>query len=228
MSKILIVDDETPIREVIRFALEVAEFQVLEAAHASEARSKIATGHPDLILLDLMLPGRSGLELAQELKQNIKTRTLPIIMLTAKTQERDKVAGLDIGADDYITKPFSPRELVARVKAVLRRTAPAGPDAEIECNNLRIDPASHRVTANGRALGLAPTEYRLLHFFMSHPDRAFDRSQILDMVWGDDVFVDERTVDVHIRRLRKLLEPTGHQKLIQTVRGVGYRFSAKL
>lgn len=227
MSKILIVDDEPPIREVIRFALEVAEFQVVEAAHASEARSKIASEHPDLILLDLMLPGRSGLELAQELKQNIKTRTLPIIMLTAKTQERDKVAGLDIGADDYITKPFSPRELVARIKAVLRRTAPVGEDAEIEFDSLRIDPASHRVTANGEGLGLAPTEYRLLHFFMSHPERAFDRSQILDAVWGDDVFVDERTVDVHIRRLRKLLEPTGHQKLIQTVRGVGYRFSAK-
>ena len=227
MSKILIVDDEPPIREVIRFALEVAEFQVLEAAHASEARNQIAAENPDLILLDLMLPGRSGLELARELKQNNKTREIPIIILTAKTQERDKVAGLDIGADDYITKPFSPRELVARIKAVMRRTTPTGPDVEIEVNGLLVDPASHRVTANGEGLGLAPTEYRLLHFFMSHPDRAFDRSQILDAVWGDDVFVDERTVDVHIRRLRKLLEPTKHQNLIQTVRGVGYRFSAK-
>ena len=228
MPRILIVDDEPSIREVIRFALEVADFQVLEAGHASEARSQIAAENPDLVLLDLMLPGRSGLELARELKQNNKTRTLPIIMLTAKTQERDKVAGLDIGADDYITKPFSPRELVARIKAVMRRTTPTGPDVEIEVNGLCIDPASHRVTANENGLSLAPTEYRLLHFFMSHPDRAFDRSQILDAVWGDDVFVDERTVDVHIRRLRKLLEPTGHQKLIQTVRGVGYRFSAKL
>lgn len=227
MPKILIVDDEPPIREVIRFALEVADFQVLEAGHASEARSQIIAENPDLILLDLMLPGRSGLELARELKQNNKTRALPIIMLTAKTQERDKVAGLDIGADDYITKPFSPRELVARIKAVLRRAAPASHEDEIEINSLCIDPASHRVTADGEVLGLAPTEYRLLHFFMSHPDRAFDRSQILDAVWGDDVFVDERTVDVHIRRLRKLLEPTEHQNLIQTVRGVGYRFSEK-
>ena len=228
MPRILIVDDEPSIREVIRFALEVADFQVLEAGHASEARSQIAAENPDLVLLDLMLPGRSGLELARELKQNNKTRTLPIIMLTAKTQERDKVAGLDIGADDYITKPFSPRELVARIKAVMRRATPTGPDVEIEVNGLCIDPAGHRVTANGEALGLAPTEYRLLHFFMSHPDRAFDRSQILDAVWGDDVFVDERTVDVHIRRLRKLLEPTEHQSLIQTVRGVGYRFSEKV
>jgi len=227
MFKILIVDDEPPIREVIRFALEAADFQVLEAGHASEARNLIIAENPDLILLDLMLPGRSGLELARQLKQNPKTRDLPIIMLTAKSQEQDKVAGLEIGADDYVTKPFSPKELLARIKAVLRRTMPVGPDALIEVNSLRINPSSHRVSVNGRALALAPTEYRLLHFFMSHPDRAFDRSRLLDAVWGDDVFVDERTVDVHIRRLRKLLEPTGHQNLIQTVRGVGYRFSAK-
>lgn len=227
MPKILIVDDEPPIREVIRFALEAANFQTLEAGHADEARNQILVENPDLILLDVMLPGRSGLELARQLKQNPKTRELPIIMLTARGEEQDKVSGLEIGADDYITKPFSPRELLARINAVLRRTTPIGPDARIEFDNLRIDPSSHRVTVNGKMLGLAPTEYRLLHFFMSHPDRAFDRPQLLDAVWGDDVFVDERTVDVHVRRLRKLLEPTGHQYLIQTVHGVGYRFSAK-
>jgi two-component system phosphate regulon response regulator PhoB len=227
MPKILIVDDEPPIREVIRFALEAAGFQTLEAGHADEARRQIIAENPDLILLDLMLPGRSGLELTRQLKQNPKTRDLPIIMLTAKSQEQDKVKGLDIGADDYITKPFSPQELLARIKAVLRRTMPSGPDALIEVAGLRLNPVSHRVTINGQVLGLAPTEFRLLHFFMSHPERAFDRSQLLDTVWGNDVFLDERTVDVHIRRLRQLLEPTGHQNLIQTVRGVGYRFSAK-
>ncbi len=227
MSKILIVDDEPAIREVIRFALESADLQVLEAGHASEARNLIIAENPDLLLLDLMLPGRSGLELARQLKQNPKTRKLPIIMLTAKSQEQDKIAGLEMGADDYITKPFSPKELLARIKAVLRRTLPVGPDALLEVNGLRINPSSHRVSVNGLALGLAPTEYRLLYFFMSHSDRVFDRSQLLDAAWGNDVFVDERTVDVHIRRLRKLLEPTGHHSLIQTVRGVGYRFSAK-
>lgn len=227
MSKILIIDDEPAIREVIRFALEAADFQALEAGHASEARNLIIAENPDLILLDLMLPGRSGLELARQLKQNPKTRDLPIIMLTAKSQEQDKIAGLEMGADDYITKPFSPKELLARIKAVLRRTLPVGEDALLEVNGLRINPSSHRVSINGQALGLAPTEYRLLYFFMSHPDRVFDRSQLLDAAWGNDVFVDERTVDVHIRRVRKLLEPTGHHNLIQTVRGVGYRFSAK-
>jgi two-component system phosphate regulon response regulator PhoB len=228
MPKILIVDDEPPIREVIRFALEAADYQALEAGHAEEARKQIIAENPDLILLDLMLPGKSGLELARQLKQNSKTRELPIIMLTARSQERDKVAGLEIGADDYITKPFSPRELLARIKAVLRRTTPVGSDAEIEVDGLRISPSSHRVTVHGKSLGLAPTEYRLLHFLLSHPERAFDRSQLLDEVWGYDALVDERTVDVHIRRLRKLLEPTGHQVLIQTVRGVGYRFSTRL
>lgn len=227
MLKILIVDDEPPIREVIRFALEAADFQALEAGHADEARKQIIAENPDLVLLDLMLPGRSGLELARQLKQNPKTRDLPIIMLTARSQEQDKVKGLDVGADDYITKPFSPRELVARIKAVLRRTLPSGPDAMIEVAGLRLNPSSHRVTVGGQALELAPTEYRLLHFLMSHQERAFDRSQLLDAVWGNEVFVEERTVDVHIRRLRKALEPTGYQNLIQTVHGVGYRFSVK-
>ncbi len=227
MPTILIVDDESPIREVIRFALEAADFHALEAGHADEARRQILSNYPDLILLDLMLPGRSGLELARQLKQNPKTRDLPIIMLTAKIEEQDKVTGLHIGADDYITKPFSPREMIARIRAVLRRTTPVGADAPIEFDGLRIDPSSHRVSIGGQSLRLAPTEYRLLHFFMSHPDRAFDRSQLLDAAWGSGIFVEERTVDVHIRRLRKLLQPTGHQNLIQTVRGIGYRFSMK-
>ncbi len=227
MLKILIVDDEPPIREVIRFALEAADFQTLEAGHANEAMRQIITENPDLILLDLMLPGRSGVEFARQIKQNPRIRDIPIIMLTAKSQEQDKVKGLDVGADDYITKPFSPRELLSRIKAVLRRTLPSGPDSLIEVAGLRLNPSSHRVTIGGKALELAPTEYRLLHFFMSHQERVFDRSQLLDGVWGNEVFVEERTVDVHIRRLRKALEPTGHHNHIQTVHGIGYRFSVK-
>jgi len=227
MPKILIVDDEPAIREVIRFALEVDDFQVLEAGHADDARKQISAEMPDLILLDLMLPGMSGQEFAKQLKQHASTREIPIIMLTAKSQEQDKVKGLDVGADDYITKPFSPRELLARIKAVLRRTMPSGSDTLIEIAGLRLNPSSHRVTVDGQVLGLAPTEYRLLHFFMAHTERAFGRSQLLDAVWGHDVFVEERTVDVHIRRLRKILEPSGHQNYIQTVHGFGYRFSAK-
>jgi two-component system phosphate regulon response regulator PhoB len=228
MTTVLVVDDEPPIREVICFALHTAEYLTLEAGNADEARGHIIAGHPDLILLDLMLPGRSGLELAQELKRNPKTRELPIIMLTAKAEEHDKVKGLDAGADDYVTKPFSPLELLARVKAVLRRSLPSTPDAPIEVAGLYLEPVSHRVTANGVALELAPTEYRLLHFFMSHPERAYNRPQLLNAAWGRDKYVDERTVDVHIRRLRKLLEPSGHHELIQTVRGLGYRFSERV
>jgi len=227
MPKILIVDDEPPIREVIRLSLQAADFETVEAGHADEARNQIQAEAPDLILLDLMLPGRSGLELARQLKQSPTTRQLPIIMITAKGNESDKVLGLDAGADDYITKPFSPKELVARVKAILRRTMPSGPDGPIEILGLRLDPASHRVTIEGSEIGLAPTEYRLLHFLMSHPERAFDRQRLLDHVWGQEVFVDERTVDVHVRRLRRILEPSGHHDLLQTVRGVGYRFSKR-
>lgn len=173
-----------------------------------------------------MLPGRSGLELAQQLKQNPKTRAIPIIMVSARGEEGDRVRGLDV-ADDYIPKPFSPRELVARVKAVMRRARLEEPSDQIEIGGLLIDNLSHRVTANGQPVEVAPTEYRLLHFFMTHADRAFSRSQLLDQVWGDQVYVEERTVDVHVRRLRKALEPTGHDRLLQTVRGVGYRFSDK-
>jgi two-component system phosphate regulon response regulator PhoB len=226
MATVLIVDDEPDIREVIRYALEDGGFRVLEAGHADEAR-KLLTEDPDLVLLDWMLPGRSGLELAAQLKQSAKTRAMPIIMISARGEEDDRIKGLDTGADDYISKPFSPREMVARVNAVLRRTRPDDVSDQIEIGGLRIDNVSHRVSADGKAIDIAPTEYRLLHFFMTHADRAFSRSQLLDQVWGDQVYVEERTVDVHVRRLRKALEQTGHEHLLQTVRGVGYRFSNK-
>jgi two-component system phosphate regulon response regulator PhoB len=226
MATVLIVDDEPDIREVIRYALEDGGFRVLEAGHADEAR-KLLTEDPDLLLLDWMLPGRSGLELAAQLKQSAKTRAMPIIMISARGEEDDRIKGLDTGADDYISKPFSPREMVARVNAVLRRTRPDDVSDQIEIGGLRIDNVSHRVSADGKAIDIAPTEYRLLHFFMTHADRAFSRSQLLDQVWGDQVYVEERTVDVHVRRLRKALEQTGHEHLLQTVRGVGYRFSNK-
>lgn len=227
MATILIVDDEPDIREVMRFALEEAGFRTLEAGHADDARKLLTNEGPDLLLLDWMLPGRSGLELAQQLKQSAKTRGLPVIMVSARGEEEDRVRGLDTGSDDYITKPFSPRELVARVHAVLRRAKAAELADDIEVAGLHIDNVSHRVSAGGRAIEIAPTEYRLLHFFMTHADRAFSRSQLLDQVWGDQVYVEERTVDVHVRRLRKALEESGHDRLLQTVRGVGYRFSDK-
>ncbi|MFP4247443.1 MAG: phosphate regulon transcriptional regulator PhoB [Halochromatium sp.] len=226
MPTIMIVDDEPDIREVIRFALEEGGFRVFEAGHADEAR-KLLAEQPDLVLLDWMLPGRSGLELAAQLKHSPKTRHMPIIMISARGEEEDRVKGLDTGADDYITKPFSPREMVARVKAVLRRSKTNEVRDQTEIGGLTIDNVSHRVSANGIAIDIAPTEYRLLHFFMTHADRAFNRSQLLDQVWGDQVYVEERTVDVHVRRLRKALEKTGHEHLLQTVRGVGYRFSDK-
>ncbi|MBK1705311.1 phosphate regulon transcriptional regulator PhoB [Halochromatium glycolicum] len=226
MATVMIVDDEPDIREVMRFALEEGGFRTLEAGHADEAR-KLLPEHPDLVLLDWMLPGRSGLELAAQLKQSPKTRHVPIIMVSARGEEEDRVKGLDTGADDYITKPFSPREMVARVNAVLRRSRPDDINDQTEIGGLTIDNVSHRVSANGIAIDIAPTEYRLLHFFMTHADRAFSRSQLLDQVWGDQVYVEERTVDVHVRRLRKALEKTGHENLLQTVRGVGYRFSDK-
>ncbi len=227
MLTILIVDDEPDIRELMRFSLEEAGFDTLEAGHAEEARQHLAAKLPELMLLDWMLPGRSGLELARQLKQSSKTRVLPIIMVSARGEEEDRVRGLDTGADDYIAKPFSPREMIARVNAVLRRTRSENSVDEIEIGGLHIDNISHRVTAMGQPLTIAPTEYRLLHFFMTHAERAFSRAQLLDYVWGNQVYVEERTVDVHIRRLRKALEQTGHQRLLQTVRGVGYRFSER-
>jgi len=182
---------------------------------------------PDLVLLDWMLPGKSGVMFAKELRANERTRQIPIIMLTARSEEQDKIMGLDSGADDYVTKPFSPKELLARIKAVLRRRAPQMTDDAVEVQGLRLDPITHRVSGNGDTIDLGPTEFRLLHFFMTHPERVHSRSQLLDQVWGDHVFVEERTVDVHIRRLRSSLESTGHDALIQTVRGTGYRFSTQ-
>ncbi len=223
---VLIVDDEAPIREMIAVALEMADYNYIEAADAREAHALIIDQHPDLILLDWMLPGTSGVELARRLKKEETTADIPIIMLTAKVEEDNKIQGLEVGADDYITKPFSPRELVARLKAVLRRATPPGVDAPIEVDGLTLDPVGHRVTTDSGALTMGPTEYRLLQFFMTHQERVYTRSQLLDQVWGGNVYVEERTVDVHIRRLRKALG-TEYDHLIQTVRGTGYRFSTR-
>jgi two-component system phosphate regulon response regulator PhoB len=223
---VLIVDDESAIREMIAVALEMADYECMEAADAREAHALIIDRQPDIILLDWMLPGASGIELARRLKKDETTANIPIIMLTAKVEEDNKIRGLEVGADDYITKPFSPRELVARLKAVLRRATPPGIDAPIDVDGLTLDPSSHRVTANDSSLSIGPTEYRLLQFFMTHQERVHTRSQLLDQVWGGNVYVEERTVDVHIRRLRKALGDR-HDYLIQTVRGAGYRFSTQ-
>lgn len=225
-KRILIVDDEAPIREMIAVALEMAGYECLEAENAQDAHSIIVDAQPDLLLLDWMLPGTSGIELARRLKRDNLTAELPIIMLTAKGEEDNKILGLEVGADDYITKPFSPRELVARLKAVLRRAGIGENEVPIDVNGLEIDPISQRVSCHGEPLALGPTEYRLLHFFMTHPERAYTRGQLLDQVWGGNVYVEERTVDVHIRRLRKAIGEE-HAELIQTVRGTGYRFSTK-
>jgi len=226
---ILIVEDEAPIREMLAFALERAGFRWLEAEDARAAQIAVADQRPDLILLDWMLPDLSGIDLARRLKKDEHSADIPIIMLTARGEEEDKVRGLEAGADDYVTKPFSPRELVARIRAVLRRAAgAAGEEAPLEIEGLLLDPRSHRVSAGGRPLEMGPTEFRLLRFFMQHPERVFSRSSLLDNVWGRNVYVEERTVDVHIRRLRKALAPTGHDRLVQTVRGAGYRFSSRV
>jgi two-component system phosphate regulon response regulator PhoB len=219
------VEDEPEVREMIRFILEPKGYRIDEAENTQEARRLLTQHSYDLILMDWMLPGRSGLDLTRELKQKARSDTPPIIMLTARTEESDKVDGLDSGADDYITKPFSPREMLARIKAVIRRNKGDQVDRGIEFAGLSIEPSHHVVTVDGNPLPLSPAEYRLLYFFMSHPERVYSRSQILDQVWGATVCVDERTVDVHIRRLRKQLTPSGYQHLLQTVRGVGYRFS---
>lgn len=225
---ILIVDDEAPIRDMLRLALEMADYRCLEADNAQEAHALIVDNKPDLILLDWMMPGTSGIDLARRLKKDELTADIPIIMLTAKGEEDNKIQGLEVGADDYITKPFSPRELTARLKAVLRRTEGAS-NSEPSCvGNLMLDPISHRVTISGEPVAMGPTEYRLLEFFMSHPERVYSRGQLLDHVWGGNVYVEERTVDVHIRRLRKALQIEGHDQYVQTVRGAGYRFSSKI
>ncbi|MEW6648202.1 MAG: phosphate regulon transcriptional regulator PhoB [Pseudomonadota bacterium] len=227
-TTILIVEDEPAIREMVVMALERAGYQMLQAGSAEEAEQVLANGLPALILLDWMLPGMSGIELARRLRRDDYTRATPIIMLTARSEEDDRIRGLEVGADDYIAKPFSTRELQARIKAVLRRSQPHDDDGVLAVSDLKVDTSSHRVTAGEQALEMGPTEFRLLHFFMSHPERVYSRSQLLDMVWGRGAYVEERTVDVHIRRLRKALEPSGHDNLIQTVRGAGYRFSQQV
>ncbi len=224
-ANILVVEDEPAIQELLSFNLQQAGHHTLKAASAEQAFSLLRDTLPDLILLDWMLPGVSGIEFARRLKADAYTKAIPIIMLTARGEEQDKIVGFDTGADDYITKPFSPRELMARIKAVLRRRAPQMTDDPVEIGGLRLDPSSHRVTADSKPVELGPTEFRLLHFLMTHAERVHSRSQLLDQVWGNQVFVEDRTVDVHIRRLRRALEDTGHEHLIQTVRGSGYRFS---
>jgi len=226
-TRILVVEDEPSIRDLISFGLRRAGFQVVAAEHSQAALARIGDKRPDLILVDWMLPDMSGLELTRQLRRDANTRDIPIIMLTARAEETDKVAGLEGGADDYLTKPFSARELIARIQAVLRRSAPAGSEERVAVDGLTLDQAGHRVLASGRTISLGPTEYRLLAFLMTHPDRVYSRGQLLDRVWGGNVYVEERTVDVHIRRLRKALEPSGHDRLVQTVRGAGYRFSAQ-
>jgi two-component system phosphate regulon response regulator PhoB len=224
-ATILVVEDEPAIQELVSYNLELAGHRALRADNAEQALDMVRTELPDLVVLDWMLPGMSGIEFARVLRADRRTQSVPLIMLTARAEEKDKLSGLETGADDYLTKPFSPRELNARVKAVLRRRAPQATDDAIEVDSLRLDPASHRVTGGGQTITVGPTEFRLLHFLMTHAERVYSRTQLLDQVWGDHVFVEERTVDVHIRRLRKALEATGHDRLIQTVRSAGYRFS---
>ncbi len=224
-ANILIVEDEPAIQELLAFNVNQCGFKATQALDANSAARQINQALPDLVLLDWMLPDTQGVEFARRLRADQRTRNIPIIMLTARTEERDKVMGLESGADDYITKPFSPRELMARIRAVLRRRMPEMSEETVTFAGLSLSPTTHRVTANGAALDLGPTEFRILHFFMTHPERVYSRTQLLDQVWGDHVFVEERTVDVHIRRLRQALEPSGLSGLVQTVRGSGYRFS---
>jgi two-component system phosphate regulon response regulator PhoB len=224
-ATILLVEDESGIQELVKLNLTQAGHTVICADSAEQALVLIRESLPDMVLLDWMLPGMSGIELARIFRSDARMKNVPIIMLTARGDERDKVLGLETGADDYITKPFSPRELSARIKAVLRRRAPQMTEDRIALRGLVLDPVSHRITGDGIALELGPTEFRLLHFLMTHPERVYSRAQLLDYVWGDHVFVEERTVDVHIRRLRLALEVSGHEDLIATVRGAGYRLS---
>lgn len=219
---VLIVEDEAQILELIAVNVEHAGQVPWRARSVEEAEALIMKALPDMVLLDWMLPGESGAAFARRLRSDRRTKDIPIIMLTARAEERDKIAGLESGADDYITKPFSPKELIARMKAVLRRRAPQMTDDLVEIDGLKLDPAAHRVTARGKKLELGPTEFRMLHFFMTHPDRIYSRAQLLDEIWGDHVYVEERTVDVHIRRLRHALSTSGHDRLIDTVRGSGY------
>jgi two-component system phosphate regulon response regulator PhoB len=225
-ANILIVEDEPAIQELLAFNVTQCGYRPIQALEANSAMAQINRALPDMILLDWMLPGISGVELARRLRSDQRTRNIPIIMLTARNDERDKIMGLESGADDYITKPFSPRELMARIRAVLRRRTPQISDESVAAGGIELSPSTHRVSARGAPIELGPTEFRLLHFFMTHTERVYSRAQLLDQVWGDHVFVEERTIDVHIRRLRLALEPYELDKLIQTVRGSGYRFSS--
>ena len=223
-ATILVVEDEAPIRELIAVNLRHAGYAVQPCADGAQALRAIGQQLPDAVLLDWMLPDIPGVELVRRLRADPRTRELPIVLLTARAQETDKLAGFDAGADDYVTKPFSPRELIVRLRALLRRSSPSSGDEPLEIAGLRLDPRTHRVTGNGESLELSPTEFKLLQFMMTQPDRVLTRSRLLDSVWGDHVFIEERTVDVHIRRLRLALRPTGHDRLVETVRGGGYRF----
>ncbi|RUO36124.1 phosphate regulon transcriptional regulatory protein PhoB [Aliidiomarina shirensis] len=226
-SKVLIIEDEAPIREMLAFVLEQHGYQPLQAADYQQGLELIVEPYPDMILLDWMLPGGSGIQFARKIKTTEHLRHIPIIMLTARGEEEDKIKGLEVGADDYMTKPFSPKELIARMRAVFRRVNPTSLDELLDIDGLILDPVSHRISANGESLDMGPTEFRLLHFFMTHPERVYSREQLLDHVWGTNVYVEDRTVDVHIRRLRKAISNHGHDRLVQTVRGVGYRFSTR-
>ncbi len=227
VRRILVVEDEAPIREMLCFVLEQKGYQPIEAEDYDSALEKICEPYPELILMDWMLPGGSGINLIKHLKRDELTRQIPVVMLTARGEEEDKVRGLEVGADDYITKPFSPKELMARLKAVMRRVSPTALDDTIDVQGLKLDPVSHRVASNDEPLDMGPTEFKMLHFFMTHQERVYSREQLLNNIWGTNVYVEDRTVDVHIRRLRKALEASGHEKLIQTVRGAGYRFSTR-
>jgi len=223
---VLVVEDEPAILELVAVNLEHAGFAPLRAASAEEAAQLLRQTLPAVALVDWMLPGQSGLAFARRLRADARTRELPIIFLTARSEENDKVVALEAGADDYLTKPFSPRELVARIRAVLRRRAPQLGESPVEISGLRLDPGAHEVSGSGHCLELSPTEFRLLHFLMTHPNRVYSRSKLLDEVWGDAAVVEERTVDVHVRRLRQALTPSGHDALVETVRGSGYLLRA--
>lgn len=225
--RILVVEDEAPIREMVSFVLAQNGFLPVEAEDYDSAVNLLIEPYPDLILLDWMLPGGSGIQFIKYLKRDAITREIPVMMLTARGEEEDRVRGLEVGADDYITKPFSPKELIARIKAVIRRISPMAVEDVIEMHGLSLDPSSHRVMTGTDPLDMGPTEFKLLHFFMTHPERVYSREQLLNNVWGTNVYVEDRTVDVHIRRLRKALESSGHDKMVQTVRGTGYRFSTR-
>jgi two-component system phosphate regulon response regulator PhoB len=226
-KRILVVEDELAIREMLCFALEQNGFDIIEAGNYEEAIEQLVEPYPNLILLDWMFPGGGGIKYIKYLKSQPHSAAIPVVMLTARGEEEDKIKGLEVGADDYITKPFSPKELIARLNAVMRRSSPMTQDAVIDISGLQLDPVAHRVSASDTVIDVGPTEFKLLHFFMTHPERVYSREQLLDNVWGTNVYVEDRTVDVHIRRLRKALTPSEHDKYVQTVRGAGYRFSVR-